>query len=387
MSRRICVVTGTRADYGLLYWLMKSLQDDPAITLQVVVCGMHLAPEFGETWRVVEADGFPVAARVDMLLAGDSTVAAAKSVGLGVIGFADAFERLQPDVVVVLGDRTEILAAAQAAMIGGRLLAHIHGGEVTEGMLDDSVRHAVTKMAHLHFTAADAFTRRVVQMGEDPATVYTVGAPGLETIRRLQPLGRDELAAELGLPLDGPLLLVTYHPVSWAATPPEAAFGEVLAALDDFPEARVVLTWPNADAGGRAIVPLIERYAAGHPDRVRACRSLGQLRYLSALREAAAMVGNSSSGIIEAPSLATPTVNVGDRQARRPRADSVIDCAERREAIAAAIRRALSPDFRAGLAGMRSPYDGGDTAARIHAVLAGPLDTLRRKRFCDAPFG
>lgn len=382
MTRRICVVTGTRADYGLLYCLLQGLRADPQVELQVVACGMHLSPEFGDTWRAIEADGLPIAAKVEMLLSGDTPSAVAKSVGLGVIGFADAYARLDPDVVVVLGDRTEIFAAAQAAMIGGRLLAHIHGGELTEGILDDPVRHAITKMAQLHFTAAEGFARRVVQMGETPESVFAVGAPGLEAARCLPLLDRAALEADLGFALGETLLLVTYHPVTWGVVQPEAAFAELLAALDAFPDARVIVTWPNSDAGGRALIPMIEHYAAARP-RVLAVRSLGQLRYLSAMRQAAALVGNTSSGIIEAPSFATPTVNLGIRQDRRPRAASVIDCAEERGAITAAICRALSAEFRAGLAGMVNPYDGGDTAARIITVLKGPLEAFRRKRFHD----
>lgn len=383
MTRRICVVTGTRADYGLLTGLLRRLRDDPAVTLQVVACGMHLSPEFGLTWRQIADDGFAIDARVEMLLSADTPTAIAKSVGLGCIGFADAFERLAPDIVVVLGDRVEMLAAAQAAVIGGHVLAHIHGGELTEGMLDDSVRHAISKLAHLHFTAAEDFRRRLIRMGERPGTVHRVGAPGLEALRALPCPGRAELAAELDFDLGETLLAVTYHPVSWSEPPPGWCFGQVLAALDRFPDAQVILTWPNADAGGRALVPLLEAYAAARPGRVLALRSLGQRRYAAAVRHAAAVIGNSSSGIIEVPSLGTATVNIGRRQDRRPRAASVIDCADDAEAITAAITRALSPEFRAGLAAVANPYDAGPAAERIAAVLCGDLADVRVKRFHD----
>lgn len=385
MTRKICVVTGTRADYGLLSGLMRRLRDDPAVTLQVVACAMHLSPEFGLTWRQIAADGFTVDARVEMLLSADSPSAITKSVGLGCIGFADAFARLAPDVVVVLGDRFEMLAAAQAAVIGGHVLAHIHGGELTEGMLDDSVRHAISKLAHLHFTAAEDFRRRLIRMGERPETVHTVGAPGLEAIRALPVPSRAELAEELGFDLGETLFVVTYHPVSWSEPPPERCFSELLSALDGFPEARIIITWPNADAGGRAIIPLLEAYAAARPQQVLAVRSLGQHRYVAAVRHAAAVIGNSSSGLIEVPSLGTATVNIGRRQNRRPRAVSVIDCADDAGAIRAAIMRALSPDFRSSLAAVVNPYDAGPTAERIAAVLTGDLADAGFKRFHDAP--
>jgi UDP-hydrolysing UDP-N-acetyl-D-glucosamine 2-epimerase len=385
MSRRICVVTGSRAEYGLLYWLMRALADDPEVDFRLAVTGMHLAPEFGSTWRAIEADGFAIDETVETLLSGDTPVAVAKSIGLGVIGFADAFARMRPDIVVLLGDRFETFAAAQAAMIATIPIAHIHGGEVTEGAVDEAMRHAITKMAHLHFTAAEPYRRRVIQLGEDPARVFTVGAPGLDNVSRIEPLDRPALARGLDFDLGAaPLLLVTYHPATANGVRPERPTRALLDALDAFPELRVLITHANADAGGRVVNRMIDERAAARPGRVKAVASLGTAVYLSAMRAAAAVVGNSSSGIIEAPALGRPTVNLGERQAGRLRAASIIDCAEETGAIKAAIETALSPAFQAAAAQAEPPYGRGGAAAAIHRVLRSvPLDDLARKHFHD----
>lgn len=380
-ARRVCVVTGSRAEYGLLYWPMKAIAAEPDLRLQVVATGMHLSPEFGLTFRQIEADGFAIDAKVEMLLSGDTPVAITKSLGLGVIGFADAFARLAPDLVVLLGDRFEILAAAQAAVLARIPVAHIHGGELSENAFDDSVRHAITKMAQWHFVAAEPYRKRVVQMGEAPERVFNVGAPGLDHLSRLQWMARPELEQALAMPLGTPLLLATYHPETLAGTPPEAAMRELLAALGDFPEATIVFTYPNADTGGRALIRLIDEFAAAHRPRAGAFVSLGQRRYLSLMREADAIVGNSSSGITEAPALGKATVNVGGRQDGRLKASSVIDCAGDARSISAAIARALSPDFRATLAGTRSLYGAGNASAAIVARLKAELPRVSKPFF------
>lgn len=387
MKRRVCVVTGTRAEYGLLYWLMKEIQARSELELQLAVTGMHLSPEFGLTYRDIETDGFCIDARVEMLLSSDSAAGIAKSIGLGVIGFADAFERLRPDIVVVLGDRFEIFAAVQAALVARIPVAHLHGGETTEGAIDEAFRHAISKMAHLHFTATEEYRQRVIQLGEDPQRVFCVGAAALDNIRRLELLDRTGLEAALGAPLGPRNLLVTFHPVTLEHATAGQQFGELLAALDALPaDVRLIFTKPNADTDGRVISAMIDDYAAQHPARAAAYTSLGQLRYLSALRIVDGVVGNSSSGLIEAPSFRTGTVNIGDRQKGRVRGDSVIDCEPTRESIAAALARLLSDAFRAGLAQTVNPYGDEPVAAKVVDVLANhPLDGITKKRFFAVP--
>lgn len=386
VRRKICVVTGSRAEYGLLYWLLKDIAADPELELQVIVTGMHLSPEFGLTYRQIETDGFAIDAKVEMLLSADTPVAVTKSLGLGVIGFADSLDRLSPDIVVVLGDRFEILAAAQAAMLARIPLAHIHGGETSEGAYDEGMRHAISKMAHWHFVAAEPYRQRVVQLGEDPQRVFNVGAPGLDHLKRTPLLSRDELEQSLGMRLGQPLLLVTYHPVTLGERTPEASMEELLAALRDIDDACVVFTYPNADTGGRALRQAIDRFVGDHPLRMRGYASLGQLRYLSLMRQADAIVGNSSSGLTEAPALKKATVNIGDRQKGRLKASSVIDVPEIREEICAAIRRALSPEFREQLPQTRSLYGFGDASAAMVRQLKATLPTIQ-KPFFDIAHG
>lgn len=372
--RRVCVVTGTRAEYGLLYWLMQEIQADADLQLQVVATGMHLSPEFGLTYRAIEADGFSIDAKVETLISSDTPVGIAKSIGLGVIGFADALDRLKPDIMVVLGDRYEILAAVQAALVARIPVAHIHGGEVTEGAVDESIRHAITKMSQLHFVAAEPYRTRVIQLGEQPDRVFNVGALGVENLRRLRLLDREQLEGSIDFALGGTSFLVTYHPATLAATAPREAMQALLDALDQFPEARVIWTKPNSDADGRILGQMIDAYAARDLGRVKVFTSMGQLRYLSALRLVDAVIGNSSSGIIEAPACHTPTVNIGTRQTGRLKAASIVDCLETKEAIISAINSVLAPPFRAKCKGDVSLYGCGESAARIkdHLKFADP---------------
>lgn len=385
MTRRIAVFTGTRAEYGLLYWLMKDIQANDALELQVIVSAMHLSPEFGETWREIESDGFPIDSKVEMLLSSNSAVGIVKSMGLGTIGFADALDRLKPDMLVVLGDRFEALAVVQAALIQRVPVAHIHGGETTEGAYDDAIRHAITKMSDLHFTAAEPYRRRVMQMGERPETVFNVGAIGLDHLIRGKAMDRAALCESLGFALREPYFLLTYHPVTAADEDPEDTCAAMLEALDRFPEHQVILTYPNADNGGRAIIPLIEDYARSRPERALAVPSLGFRRYLSVLRGADAMIGNSSSGIIEAPSFGVPTVNIGARQLGRLASESVVHCGSGAVSIEAAIAQAISPDFRARARTAENPYGRGDASRQIVDVLARP-DPLPPKQFRDLEF-
>jgi UDP-hydrolysing UDP-N-acetyl-D-glucosamine 2-epimerase len=384
--RRICVVTGSRAEYGLLYWVMKAIIAHPALQLQIIATGMHLSPEFGLTYRQIEADGFVIDAKIETLLSGDTPTAVAKSVGLGVIGFADAFARLAPDVVVVLGDRFEILAAAQSAALARIPIAHIHGGETTEGAVDEGIRHAVSKLSTWHFVAAEAYRKRVVQLGEHPDRVFNVGAPGLDSLAGLPLLSRDQLEAELAMTLGSPLLLVTYHPATLGEVPPGEAVERLLTALDRFPAASVVFTYPNADSGGREIVARLKAYEARHQGRVKGFNSLGQRRYLSLLVEADVVVGNSSSALIEAPAARTATVDIGPRQRGRLKAASVLEAAENTDDIAARIAVALSPDFQASLAEVESLYGQGGASQRIIDQLLS-LRPVAAKAFFDIEHG
>lgn len=379
--RKICVVTGTRAEYGLLRWVMREIEQSPSLQLRLAVTGMHLSPEFGLTYREIERDGFLIDAKVEMLLSSDSPLGVAKSIALAVSGFADAFARLTPDVVLVLGDRYEIFAAAQAAYVMGFPIAHISGGETTEGALDEGFRHALTKMAWLHFVAAEPYRRRVVQLGESPSRVFNVGSTGLDWLSRRRPLTREELQRELDFPFGSPLFLVTYHPATLGE--PSSAFAEILRALDRFPEASVVFTYPNSDANGRILIPMIEEYAQSRRDRCRAFVSLGQERYLSVLSHASLVLGNSSSGLTEAPSFKIPTVNVGDRQKGRLRADSVLDTPPEAGAIEASIRTALSRGFKEIAAAARNPYGEGDASGKIVRALEIADLSETRKKFFD----
>lgn len=363
--RKVCVVTGTRAEYGLLYWLMKEIQADSVLQLQLIVTGMHLSPEFGLTYKTIEEDGFEIAAKVEMLLSSDTPVGVAKSIGLGVIGFAEALDRLSPDIMVVLGDRYEILAAAQAALVTRIPVAHIHGGETTEGAIDESIRHAITKMSHLHFVAAEPYRTRVIQLGENPDTVYNVGALGIENIKRLKLLDKIQLEQSISFELGDSCFLVTYHPATLGATTAQVAMQALLDALDLFPDAKIIFTKPNSDTDGRILGRMIDEYALFRKGRVAVFTSMGQVRYLSALQLVDAVIGNSSSGIIEAPACKIPTVNIGDRQSGRLKANSVIDCQETTESIVSAINKACSPTFRNEIKQGVSLYGFGDSAVHI----------------------
>jgi len=384
--RKICVITGSRAEFGLLRWLMEAIDRSPAMTLQVVATGSHLSPEFGLTYREIEAAGFAIDRKVEMLLSSDTSVGVTKSIGLGLIGMADALRELDPDLVVLLGDRYEILAAATAVMIAHKSIAHLHGGEKTEGAFDDAIRHAITKMSHLHFVATEEYRRRVIQLGEDPARVHLVGALGLDSLKRLKLMERPELEESLDFRLGKRNLLVTFHPETLLPGLAERHTGELLDALDTLDDVSIVFTLPNADTEGRKITSMIEAFVATHPN-ARSYVSLGQLRYLSLVSLVDAVVGNSSSGIIEVPSLGKPTIDIGDRQKGRVRAASVIDCEPRRDDILKALSTALAPEFRAQLANVVNPYGSGGASEAIARVIEGcDLSGMMQKRFHDLPW-
>ena len=384
MKRKICVVTGTRAEYGLLYWLLKEIQADDVLELQLIATGAHLSPEFGLTYKNIETDGFVIDEKIEMLLSSDTPLGITKSMGVALLGFADAFARLSPDIVVMLGDRYEILAAAEAAMMANIPIAHIHGGEITEGAVDDSIRHAITKMAHLHFVAAPEYRERVMQMGENPAHIFEVGAVGVDNIVKSTLMSLDALEESLQIPLGDKYFLVTYHPVTVAVARQSDALQNLFDALDMFSDYRVLITKANSDAGGRGINRRLDEYAAERKERVSCHTSLGQLRYLSAMKHSSAVVGNSSSGLLEAPVLKVPTVNIGARQKGRLRALSVIDCEEEKESIMKALRKAVSGEFRRGLKTMEIPHADGNIASCIKNTLRDiPLEGLFQKRFHD----
>ena len=386
-KRKICIVTGTRAEYGLLYWLMKEIQCDSSLELQIIATGMHLSPEFGLTYKKIEEDGFTINEKVEMLLSSDTPVGIAKSVGLGVIGFADALARQKPDILVVLGDRFEILAAAQAAMIARIPIAHIHGGETTEGAIDEAIRHAITKMSHFHFTAAEPYRRRVIQLGEAPERVLSYGAPGLDNIKKLKLLNRTAFEKAINFSLGKKSFLVTYHPVTLSSASPEQSFKELTKALDQFPEAKIIFTKANSDTAGRTINYNIEKYVEQNPQRAKVFTSMGQLLYLSAVKNMDIVIGNSSSGIIEAPSFHKPTVNIGQRQQGRLKADSVIDCEEQERAIVAAISKGLSSEFKITLKDTHNPYGRGNASLKIKDYLKKvSLENILMKKFYDVNF-
>lgn len=369
-NRRIAVVTGSRADYGHLYWLLRDLAETHGVRLQLIVTGSHLAEKFGRTLSAIRADGFKPAALVPMPLDDDSPAGISRNIAAGIVGFAAALDTLKPDLLVVYGDRYEMLSAAIAAMNARVPIAHIAGGETTEGAIDEAIRHSLTKMALYHFPGGPVQQARIVRMGEDPSRVFCFGKPGLDNLKRLDLLQRGEVEDLLGVSLKSPVMVATFHPATLDDDANGAQLAALLKALDAFPEATVIFTRPNADSLNRAISARIDRYVARHPRRAAVFASLGTRVYLSLLKTASVVVGNSSSGLIEAPALRVPTVNIGDRQRGRTRAESVLDCAPETTSIVAAVGKALSPRFRRVLATMRPPYGSdGKISRRIARTL------------------
>ena len=384
VERKICVVTGSRAEYGLLYWVMHNIRDANDLTLQLVVTGMHLSSEFGLTYQQIEKDGFLISRKAEILVSSDTPAGIAKSMGLGMIEFGTIFESLQPNIILMLGDRFELLAAASAALVGAMPIAHIHGGETTEGAFDEAIRHSISKMSHLHFTAAEVYRRRVIQLGEHPDTVFNVGAPGLENIKKLELLDRSTLEEAIRLELGERSVLVTWHPVTLEPGRSRRDFQTLLNTLDEVKNLKLIFTKPNADTEGRVIGHMIDDYVSSHPDKAVAHTSLGQLLYLSAVKHVDGVVGNSSSGIIEAPSLKTGTINIGDRQRGRVRATSVIDCKPDENSIKCGLKKLFSDQFRERLTDIENPYGSGDVSTKIVEKLRTyPLNNILKKTFFD----
>lgn len=379
--KKVCVVTGTRAEYGLLYWLMKEIQLDKELELQLVVTGMHLSPEFGLTYKEIEKE-FKIDKKIEMLLSSDTAVGISKSMGLAQISFSEAYEELKPDILIVLGDRYEIFSAVSTAMIARIPIAHLHGGETTEGAFDESIRHSVTKMSHLHFTAAQEYRNRVIQLGEKPSKVFNVGGLGIENIKRLELLTKEEFEKSIDFKLNKKNILVTFHPVTLEKSTAKEQFQELLDAIDELEDTNIIFTKANSDTDGRIINQMIDEYVNKNIQKSIGFTSLGQLRYLSALQYVDAMVGNSSSGLIEAPSFKIATINIGDRQKGRIKADSVIDCEPIKLSISKAFKKLYTQEFQDILQATKNPYGEGCASKKIiEEIKKIDLDNILKKSF------
>lgn len=381
MKRKICVVTGTRAEYGLLYWLMKEIEADNELQLQLIVTGMHLSSEFGLTYKEIEKD-FKINKKIEMLLSSDTSVGISKSMGLSQISFAEAFEDLKPDIVVVLGDRYEIFSAVSAAMIAKIPIAHLHGGETTEGAFDEAIRHSITKMSHLHFTATQEYKNRVIQLGEDPSRVFNVGGMGIENIKRLELLSKEEFEKSIDFKLNQKNILVTFHPATLENSTAKEQFQELLDAIDELENTNIIFTKANSDIDGRVINQMIDEYVAKNFHKTVGFTSLGQLRYLSALQYVDAVVGNSSSGLAEAPSFKIGTINIGDRQKGRIKAQSVIDSEVNKSSILKSFSKLYSRDFQDLLKESKNPYGDGIASKKIIEIIKNEdLKNILKKSF------
>lgn len=384
--RKICVITGTRAEYGLLYWVMKAIEIQPELNLQLIVTGMHLSSEFGLTYKQIEQDGFVVDKKLEILLSSDTPTGISKSMGLGMISFAEAFQELKPDIVLVLGDRFEIFSAVSAAMIARIPIAHCHGGEATEGLIDESIRHSITKMSHIHFCSTDDYKKRIIQLGESPEFVHNVGALGIENINKLNLLSKGDFEDSISFKLDEEFnFLVTFHPVTLENSTASEQIIQLLKALDSIHNCKVIFTMSNSDTDGRIINSMIEDYVNERPDKSVCFKSLGQLRYLSALKYVDCVIGNSSSGLIEVPSFQTATINIGDRQRGRIMGSSVIQCLPEFNEIKKAISKAVSNDFKNKvLSNSINPYGTGNSSDLIANTLKKiDLNNILKKKFYD----
>lgn len=386
--RKICVVTATRAEYGLLKCLLEDIQNDSALELQVISTGSHLSPEFGLTNQQILDDGFVVNKTVEILLSSDTPVGVSKSMGLAQISFSEAFDELKPDIVVVLGDRYELIPIVSAANIARIPVAHLSGGELTEGAIDELIRHAITKLSQLHFTAMDEYSKRVIQMGELPERVFTVGEVGLDNLLRMHLMSKDEFENSISCKLKERNLLFTYHPeTTQDIAEVERDFREILSALDTLEHTLVIFTKANADVGGRLINKMIDEYIAENTEKAIAFTSLGQLRYLSALQYMDAVVGNSSSGIVEAPSFKLATINIGNRQKGRVRANSTIDVSVNKADLTSALAEVYTPEFMASLKQIVNPYGRGNSSEKVVQTLKTvELSSLKTKQFYDVKY-
>ena len=380
-KRKICVVTGTRAEYGLLRWLMDGINKSTKLDLQIVATGMHLSPEFGLTYQEIENDGFKIDRKIEMLVSSDSANGIVKSMGLGMIGFTDTLTELKPDLIVVLGDRYEIFTAVTTAMIFRTPVAHLQGGEATEGVIDESIRHSITKMSHLHFVAAEEYKKRVIQLGEQPDNVFLVGGLGIDNIIKLNLLERKDFEKSIDFKLGINNLLITFHPVTLEENTSEKQMNEILMALKELKNTHLIFTMPNADTDGRIIFKMIEDFVNNHP-YAKSFTSLGQYRYLSCIKHVDGVIGNSSSGLAEVPTFKKGTINIGDRQRGRIKAESVIDCKPTTKSISDAIKKLYSIEFQQKLKTVRNPYGSGGASEAIVKTLENiSLKTILKKKF------
>ena len=383
-KRKICVVTGTRAEYGLLRWLMDGINKSTKLDLQIVATGMHLSPEFGLTYQEIENDGFKIDKKIEMLLSADTPSSISKSTGLGLIGFADAFYELNPDIVIVLGDRYEVLAASLTAMFENIPIAHIHGGETTAGAFDEAIRHSITKMSWWHFVAADEYEKRVIQLGENPERVFNVGGLGVDTIKKTNLLSKDELMIKAGIKFGKKNLLITYHPVTLENKTSQQDFKSLLDVLSKIKDIYLIFTMPNSDSDGRVIKKMINDFVFNQSERSISFTSMGSLNYLSTLQYVDGVVGNSSSGLAEAPTFKIGTINIGDRQKGRLKAESIIDCEPTKKSIRLAIDKLYGHKFQKDIYSVQNPYGDGDAIEKIMSILSNkPIPEDMKKDFYD----
>lgn len=385
-SRKICIVTGSRAEYGLLYWLIKNIESDHELELQLIVTGMHLCSEFGMTYLEIERD-FKIDRKIDLNLTSDTSIGISKSMAIALTSFTEVYEELKPDILLVLGDRYEIFSAASAAMISKIPIAHLHGGESTEGLIDEAIRHCISKMSHLHFTAADIYTKKLIQLGEDPKNVFNVGGLGIENIKRLKLLSKLDFENLIKFKLNSKNIIVTFHPVTLETKTSQKQFLELLSSLDELENTNIIFTKTNSDIDGKVINLMIDEYVLKNPKKSIAFSSMGQLNYLSALQYVDFIIGNSSSGLLEAPSFKVGTINIGDRQKGRLKAQSVIDCLPDKKSIDETIKRVYTSEFQKILKNVKNPYGDGFASEKIITILkTTSLDNILKKTFYDVRF-
>ena len=382
-KKKVCIITGSRAEYGLLYWLMKAIEESKKLELQIIVTGMHLSDEFGNTYLQIEKDGFNIDKKVDISITSDSEIAISKSMSIGIIGFARAYDELNPDLIIVLGDRFEIFSAVTAATISRIPIAHLHGGELTEGAIDEAFRHSITKMSHLHFVATEDYRNRVVQLGEDPQKVFNVGGLGIDNIFKLDLLSKRDFEKEVNFKLGNRNLLVTFHPVTLEKSTSKIHFQNLLNSLDLLTNTKIIFTKANSDIDGRIINKMIDQYVSKNENSI-AFKSMGQINYLSALQFIDAVVGNSSSGLLEAPSFKIGTINIGDRQKGRIEAESVISCDSNTLSINKALIRIYSEEFQNTIKNSTNPYGNGGSADQILRIIENiDFYNIIKKSFYD----
>ena len=385
-KRKVCIVTGSRAEYGLLYWLIKEVEADKDLKLQLIVTGMHLSSEFGLTHKEIEKD-FKIDKKIDIHLSSDTSIGISKSMSIAQASFAKAYNKLKPDIVVVLGDRYEIFSAVSSAMISRIPIAHLHGGEATEGSIDEAIRHCITKMSHLHFTATEEYSKRVIQLGEDSKRVFNVGGAGIENIKRLKLLTKVKFEKSINFKLKKKNVLVTFHPVTLEIKTSKKHFQELLNSIDELEDTNIIFTKANSDADGKIINQMIDKYISKNLDKSIGVASLGQLNYLSALQYVDFVIGNSSSGLLEVPSFRIGTINIGDRQNGRIKADSVVDCLPNKKSIKKAIKIVYSKKFQKFLKDVKNPYGDECASKKIIKVLKSvKLENILKKTFFDIKF-